>query len=123
MGFRPDNLVMIAASCMLLSGCMAGPNPYLAAEQVAISNSWQKAIIETDRFDLLAYHRLRGFDDALTIYLEGDGNAWRTRYSLSSDPTPRTPMVLELAALDPSSSLAYLARPCQYVLQEGHDRN
>jgi dienelactone hydrolase len=32
-------------------------------------------------------------------------------------------MVLQLAALDPSANIAYLARPCQYVLKEAHDRN
>ena len=108
---------------MLLPGCMSGPNPYLAAEQVAFSHNWQRDIVETDRFDLLAYHRLRKTNDALTIYIEGDGRAWRSRYSLSSDPTPKTPLVLQLAIQDQSANVVYLARPCQYVLEEGHGRN
>jgi dienelactone hydrolase len=116
--------LLIAGSFpLLLSGCTTIHDPYLAAEQIASSHGWQREIVETNRFDLLAYHRLRGAVDELTIYLEGDGNAWHTRYHLSSDPTPRTPLVLELAAQDPSNNLVYLARPCQYVIQDGHGRN
>ena len=50
----------------------------------------------------------------MTVYIEGDGFAWRTRRQLSPDPTPRHPLVMSLATLDPSSNVAYLARPCQY---------
>ena len=35
---------------------------------------------------------------------------------ISNDPTPFHPMVLELALLDPGVNVAYLARPCQYML-------
>ena len=58
--------------------------------------------------------RFRGGSD-LTIYLEGDGYNWINRYTPSSDPTPVTPIVLELAVQDPSSNGLYLARPCQYL--------
>lgn len=120
---RRDIYFLIATVCILLSGCISGPDPYLAAEQIASTHSWQKEIIGTDHFDLLTYHRLGGLGDELTIYIEGDGNAWRSRYHLSPDPTPRTPLVLQLAALDPSPDLAYLARPCQYILQDTQGRN
>jgi hypothetical protein len=108
---------------LLLSGCATVHNPYLAADRIAESNGWQEQIIATGHFDLQAYHRLTGTTDQLTIYIEGDGNAWRTRHSLSSDPTPRNPLVMQLAALDSSANLAYLGRPCQYVLKDGHGRN
>jgi pimeloyl-ACP methyl ester carboxylesterase len=34
---------------------------------------------------------------------------------VSPDPTPRHPLGLELAAIDPAPNLLYLARPCQYT--------
>ena len=49
----------------------------------------------------------------LTVYIEGDGAAWRSRRELSDDPSPRHPLVLSLAAMDPSENVAYLARPGQ----------
>ncbi|MDD4183555.1 MAG: alpha/beta hydrolase, partial [Candidatus Omnitrophica bacterium] len=50
----------------------------------------------------------------ISIYIEGDGNAWITRNCLSNDPTPKIPLVLELASIDESANVAYLARPGQY---------
>lgn len=54
----------------------------------------------------------------LTVYIEGDGLAWSSRSTPSSDPTPRTPLALRLAARDPAPKLLYLARPCQYLASE-----
>ncbi len=122
---RLRTLLVTTGTCImvLLSGCATGPGPYQAADQVAARHNWQQEIIATSRFDLLSYYRFSKTGNALTIYIEGDGRAWRSKYRLSSDPTPGTPLVLKLAALDPSPNIAYLARPCQYVLQIGHDRN
>jgi len=54
----------------------------------------------------------------LTLYLEGDGRAWASRYRLSSDPTPVNPLALRLAAVDvdlnKQQSVAWLGRACQY---------
>lgn len=50
----------------------------------------------------------------LRIYLEGDGHAWITAKQPSLDPTPRDPLVAQLAMEDPQPSI-YLARPCQYL--------
>jgi len=51
----------------------------------------------------------------LRVYIEGDGLAWATRERPSSDPTPRRPVALQLAALDPYPNVIYLARSCQYI--------
>lgn len=51
----------------------------------------------------------------ISIYIEGDGRSWIDRNTISSNPTPTTPLALELAALDQSPKVIYLARPCQYV--------
>ncbi len=50
-------------------------------------------------------------DKILHVYLEGDGLPWASETSISTDPTPRNPLMLRLMALDASPSL-YLGRPC-----------
>lgn len=53
--------------------------------------------------------------DLLRVYIEGDGRAWLDRSIPSPDPTPKNPVALHLALLDPAPHVAYLARPCQYI--------
>ncbi len=50
-------------------------------------------------------------DDVLHIYLEGDGSPWRQRTIIMPDPTPRSPLMLRLMAMDANSSV-YVGRPC-----------
>ncbi len=61
----------------------------------------------------VAYARLDP-SPVLTVYIEGDGAAWH-RGRPPTDPTPRHPIALELAASDPTASLLYLGRPCQFA--------
>jgi hypothetical protein len=49
------------------------------------------------------------------IYIEGDGNSWKTKYKLSDNPTPKQPLALKLAIQDKHPHVIYLARPCQYL--------
>lgn len=51
----------------------------------------------------------------MTVYIEGDGNAWRNRFVLSADPTPSEPIGLKLAVQDSAPLVVYLARPCQFT--------
>lgn len=51
----------------------------------------------------------------ITIYLEGDGQAYVQGQPRRRDPSPKDPNALRLAILDPyAGPKAYLARPCQY---------
>jgi pimeloyl-ACP methyl ester carboxylesterase len=49
------------------------------------------------------------------VYIEGDGMAWISRDQLSNNPTPVRPVALELASMDSSVNILYIARPCQYL--------
>lgn len=51
----------------------------------------------------------------LTVYIEGDGYAWRTREWPSDDPTPIEPVAARLAAAHPFGAAAWLGRLCQYA--------
>jgi hypothetical protein len=54
-------------------------------------------------------------DGTLTLYIEGDGAEWRSKFEPPIDPTPENPLALRLALRDPSMHVAYLGRPCQYL--------
>jgi hypothetical protein len=49
------------------------------------------------------------------VYIEGDGFSWVNKHTVSPNPTPKNPVALRLAAIDTSSSVIYMARPCQFV--------
>lgn len=53
-------------------------------------------------------------EQPLRVYIESDGIPYIGRRA-SSDPTPHDPIALRLAAADPSASVLYLGRPCQFV--------
>lgn len=107
--------------CLLvlsLVGCTGIPlKPRLQkAETLAASKSWQRLIIPTGPFDLVAYAPQQfSTSEPLTLYIEGDGLAWVSSSRISDNPTPRKPIGLGLALQHPRTAVAYLARPCQYV--------
>src|SRR3989338_10769072 len=95
--------------------CFATVSADLTAETAGFS----KSLIRTSPFTLVAYHRFDSPGGPLNVYIEGDGCAWLSRSRLSDDPTPLKPLVLNLAAMDQSPNVAYLARPCQYGADDG----
>jgi len=86
-------------------------------EELAQRNGFRKDLVETGAFTLLAYLRITKYGGPLVVYIEGDGSAWESRRQLSEDPTPRDPIMIELAAADPSKNVVYLARPGQYTME------
>lgn len=109
---------------LILPGCALLPShAYLQADRLAESGGFGKNYLTGDHFDLLTYRRITQPGAPLTIYIEGDGAAWLTPNQLSSDPTPRNPLVLQLASVDPAANVVYLARPCQYVMLPGRGRS
>lgn len=80
---------------------------------------WQQQLIKGDVFDLIAVTpQQQQPHSQLVIYLEGDGLAWVNRTQISSDPTPINPIALQLALAHQGKNAAYLARPCQYVMDK-----
>lgn len=51
--------------------------------------------------------------DALHVYIEGDGRPWIKRFQIAKDPTPYSPLVLQLMRRDANASL-FLGRPCYF---------
>jgi len=65
-----------------------------------------------------AFKGRSGGGDRLVVYIEGDGQAWTNRFTLSRDPTPWNPTGLQLAIRDERPLVVYLARPCQYAVRQ-----
>ncbi|MDA1339206.1 MAG: hypothetical protein O2833_03395 [Proteobacteria bacterium] len=103
----------------VISGCANVPLPQHrqdTANQLAASHNWQEKRIQTQQFDLLSYlPKNITKQSLLTVYIEGDGLAWRYAHTISKDPTPINPVGLKLALNHPKGNAVYLARPCQYV--------
>lgn len=113
------HLLLLIFSAVVLAGCLQMPalQPRLDyADQITTDKNWHKIFLPTRNFKLAAYvpdtiHK----DDTLSIYIEGDGLSWVTRSRPSDNPTPKNPVGLQLALNHPNGSVAYLARPCQFL--------
>ncbi|HAU5562514.1 TPA: alpha/beta hydrolase [Serratia fonticola] len=98
---------------MLVTGCV--DNRIKTAREIAQKGKLTEKNIATSEFSFKTWQRITAPSRPITVYIEGDGLAWLTRYQPSPDPTPNNPVALRLAALDPGSNVVYIARPCQYI--------
>lgn len=105
----------------LFSACVDGVNKRIGrAVDFADQSGFKRVNVKTGSlFDLAAFvPKNKSKSKLLTIFIEGDGFAWRSRYQASSNPTPKEltmlKMVLKYGAKNDEAVL-YLARPCQYV--------
>jgi pimeloyl-ACP methyl ester carboxylesterase len=77
---------------------------------------WQAGWVDVGAIRLsTAAPRAPPVGDVLTVYIEGDGYAWRSPSTPSDDPTPIDPVALGLALAQPGGRAAWIARPCQYA--------
>jgi len=110
-------LTVSTAVCVMLIVLAGCADPGRHAETLARSGQLQRGQVNTDRFVLTSFYRIANPDRPLTVYIEGDGFAWRSRTIPSDDPTPHVATGLALAAADPEANIVYLARPCQFTPQ------
>jgi hypothetical protein len=125
MFLSPKNRISLVCVIALLStGCALLGHRFSfssKAGQYAASRGFSRTVIKTSKFALLSFYRFNGKEGPLRVYIEGDGMAWLGKNELSRDPTPRRAIVLDLAAQDNAQLVAYLARPGQYVMDDGFD--
>lgn len=93
----------------LLTGCVKSPTTTLSE-----STNFKQFFVQTTPFRLATYQKILQPGIDVNIYIEGDGHAWLSRSQLSSDPSPHSPTVMQLASIDLNPNVVYLARPCQY---------
>ncbi len=99
----------------LLSACSIHEDPLNNAMNIGVSSGFEQLVFKTSYFDQFVF--LKNVTDAgkIVVYIEGDGSAWARRYKPSDDPSPRNPLALRMAVLDPQPVVAYVARPCQFT--------
>ena len=106
------NIVFFIIISLLITNCSG---TLTRAKRIAATAELKSAVLNTSNFKIQSYYRFSKKGKPLTIYIEGDGQAWLTRTQPSLNPTPRNPLALKLAVLDQSKNIMYLARPCQYI--------
>jgi dienelactone hydrolase len=109
-------LVRCCLFALALAGALAGcADPNEHADAMAQPAGLRREQIDAGRFVLTTFVRISHPELPLTVYIEGDGLAWRSRYQASDDPTPHQALGLALAVADPAPNVVYLARPCQFT--------
>jgi hypothetical protein len=105
-------LYVLIISSVYITGCAS---KLVKAKKIATHAGLKPKIIHTTNYKIQSFYRITTKGTPIFVYIEGDGLAWLSRYQPSSNPTPKNPLALRLAALDQSDNVVYLARPCQYV--------
>jgi len=102
-------VVGILFICCALMGCQTPTTRLLG---LAERNGFEYETVDADGFSHLVV-RNKSFQASSTlhIYLEGDGSPWRYRHMIMPDPTPRSPLMLQLMKYDPLNAV-YVGRPC-----------
>ena len=77
--------------------------------------------IKTDDFVIASWQKIRDKDSLIKIYIEGDGNAYTSKGYSTTDPTPKSNFLRNIAFNDTSENVVYLARPCQYIKSDNYD--
>jgi len=104
---------------LVLPACTGISDRSGKAETMAQQAGLTKHIVETGPFTLTTYKKSADKNtELLMVYIEGDGYAFQQKNRISPDPTPKSPVALELAARDPNPSILYIARPCQYLTRD-----
>jgi hypothetical protein len=78
------------------------------------NNQYRATVVTTPDFDIQTVQPTAHTADVLRVYIEGDGRAWATSRTASTDPTPTQSLMLQYQQSDATPSV-YMARVCQFV--------
>jgi hypothetical protein len=71
-----------------------------------------------DLYDVATLQKITDATAPVHIYIEGDGHAFDYRGQPTKNPTPRSRFMRRMYAADDAPNVAYVARPCQFVMDE-----
>ena len=94
---------------------------FLLAGCAGIGSGDNMIVVAPNRPDLYAVATIQKITDQtapLHIYIEGDGHAFDKAGNPTNNPTPISHLVRDMAAADDAPNVAYVARPCQFVMDE-----
>ena len=69
-------------------------------------------------YEIATYQKITDKQSPVHIYIEGDGRAFDAHGAPTRDPTPRGALVRNLASRDVAANVAYIARPCQFIMSD-----
>lgn len=73
--------------------------------------------IRTNEYTIASWQKSEQPDsDNIHIYIEGDGHAFDSYGQPTTDPTPHSNFMRNMAMQDESPNVIYLARPCQFIM-------
>jgi Lipase (class 3) len=94
--------------------CTACVTPAARVDDEAASYGFERLTVWGTHFLHRAYLNNKKLASGnLHVYIEGDGLPWLRPDWVSSDPTPRSPLMLRLMAEDTAAAI-YLGRPCYF---------
>ena len=88
----------------------------------ACATTWQPspdfnyAPVHAGEYEIATYQKMTNQKSPVHIYIEGDGRAFDANGQPTDDPTPRGTMMRSLAMRDNAPNVAYIARPCQFIM-------
>ena len=97
-----------------LSGCnliRRESNP----EVIGRLYGFEKKLVKGGAFQITTYQKITDKSRPYVFYIEGDGMAFKGKYKVSDNPTPRHKVLMKLASMDKRPNVVYVARPCQYT--------
>ena len=107
----------VLAISLLLSSCQT-PARNNAPLTMGKLYGFEKVLVKGGDFWITTYQKIENKSEPYVFYVEGDGAAFAGKYKVSTNPTPRRQMFINLAAMDKRSNVVYVAMPCQYTPME-----
>lgn len=109
------NYLVIILTVLALTSCSGIESRIQNSDKISMEHGFKKKLVETDKFRMVTYYKIKKLGYPLYIYIEGDGHAFKNRHTVSDNPTPTNPIALKLALNDSHPNVAYIARPCQFL--------
>lgn len=69
-------------------------------------------------YDIATWQKISSPVSPIRIYIEGDGHAFDGYGKPTSNPTPKSYMLRDMASRDNSPNVVYMARPCQFIMSD-----
>lgn len=107
-------LLFCTLSCSTKQVTVSPPTTWQVIKN-AEQNGFSRRRYATSSFTLTTYQRVSAASTVCHVYIEGDGNSWKSKHRLSNNPTPKQPLALQLALQDQHPQVIYIARPCQFT--------
>lgn len=126
MKYHFKNIFAVIFALISLSACLGSETTKRRhISSLAELHGFKSKIVKGGKFWIYTAQKISDPKLPYVIYLEGDGRAFKNKYTISDDPTPARSDVMKMATMDYRSNVIYIARPCQYIekgLRESCDK-